>query len=227
MSFSQGHALLVGVGEYLHSKLDEKASITTKDAQSLVHILKDSQKTAYPDRQVQLLTGKEATRENILASLTLIAKKTSVDSTVIILLCGQGHIDKNTNKFYFLPHDATRDGANYVLTSEISEDELIETIKVIPRRKILLIFNTCYSGNLVDLCDEETIGATPLNSTLDNIHNTGEGLYVVSACLPTQKSWFLTDEPNARQLLLQFNLCTQFYNIKHVQLGRFYVSTIG
>ncbi len=60
-TFTQGHALLVGVGADLANTID--------DAVELNAILTDEERCAYPKEQVQLLTGEQATRADVLVGL--------------------------------------------------------------------------------------------------------------------------------------------------------------
>jgi hypothetical protein len=198
MPFTQGHALIVGVGKYTDLGLDKNGAleITARDATNFAEVLKDDRAAAYPPNQVQLLTKTDATRAKILEALQQLAKKTAETSTVIIFLCGHGELDKTTKNYLFLPHDTARSGSGFDPNTVISDDELINAIQNIKRRKMLLIFNTCHSGSLASLSDDEPVGNPPSDEALDKILNTGEGLYLVSACRPNQKSWFMPNDTN-------------------------------
>lgn len=67
--FTQGHALLVGVGSDL--------PVTVQDAQGLADLLRDPARCAYPLAQVQALTESAATRPNVLAALDTLAQSAS------------------------------------------------------------------------------------------------------------------------------------------------------
>jgi hypothetical protein len=68
--FEQGHACVIGVGGDLPSTVD--------DAKGFAKILKDPERCAYPESQVQVLTGEQASRANIITALETLASTTSV-----------------------------------------------------------------------------------------------------------------------------------------------------
>ena len=77
-NFSQGYALLIGVGADL--------PITVIDANAIKTILTDPNRAAYPLNQVELLIEEGATRKSILNAFDrLIVKiQKSPNSTVIV-----------------------------------------------------------------------------------------------------------------------------------------------
>jgi hypothetical protein len=202
MAFTKGYALLVGVGEYVDPKLNKGVEITAKDAQSLAGVLTNASMAGYPANQVRVLTKAEATRSSILSALQELKGKTKDDSTVILFLCGHGVADKVTGKYCFLPREATKkaDGG-YDQNTVINEDELIKEINSIKHQKMLVVFNTCHSGYVAgSLSDDDQelahLGDAPSNATIDKILNSGQGLYLISACMPDQRSWFIPTDSN-------------------------------
>jgi uncharacterized caspase-like protein len=208
MAFSQGYALLVGVGEYVDPKLNKAVEITAKDAQSFYNVLTNASAAGYPTNQVHLITKGDATRSNILSALQELKGKTKEDSTVVIFLCGHGVEDKTTGKYSFLPREAQKkaDGG-YDQKTVVSEDELVNALKEIKHKKMLVVFNTCHSGHVAHLGEEEeleSLGEAPSNATIDRVLNSGQGLYIISACLPEQRSWFIPNADNT--FFMQFIL---------------------
>ena len=192
MNFEQGHALLVGVGDYKEASLN--APITASDAQALAEALKEPS-VGYLPRQVTTLTGPQASRANILDALRELAGKTSSESTVVLLLAGHG-VPVPGGGYYFLSYDATPDQAgSFYPYTVISSDELVEAIKNIPSRKTLILFNTCFSGVVAGALDpaappSEALGAAPSSDILDRVLGAGEGRVIISACRSNQKSWY-------------------------------------
>jgi hypothetical protein len=190
MSFEQGHALLVGVGDYRDEGLD--APVTARDAHALADALREPS-VGYLPGQVSLLTGPQASRAGILDALKKLAGRTNSESTVILLLAGHG-IHAPGEGYYFLSHDAASDGrGSYDAGTVISSDELVEAIKNIPSRKTLILFNTCFSGVVagsLDAPSPEALGEAPSGEILDRVLGAGEGRVIISACRSTQKSWY-------------------------------------
>jgi hypothetical protein len=192
MKFEQGHALLVGVGDYKEARLN--APITARDAQALADALMEPS-VGYPQEQVTTLTGPQASRANILDALNKLAGKTTTESTVVLLLAGHG-VPVPGGGYYFLSYDATPDQArSYDKSTVISSDELIDAIKNIPSRKTLILFNTCFSGVVAGALDptappSEPVGKAPTRDILDRVLGAGEGRVIISACRSNQKSWY-------------------------------------
>ncbi|MGQ9483061.1 hypothetical protein [Chloroflexus sp.] len=64
MPFSNGYALIIGVGSYRHEPALD-VPITVADAQAVATVLRDPQCCGYPETQVTLLANADATRENV------------------------------------------------------------------------------------------------------------------------------------------------------------------
>lgn len=140
--FSEGRALIVGVGADLPNTVD--------DAQGLAGILKDPERCAYPAEQVELLTGESAGRSGMLAGLDRLAKRADEKSTVLIYFSGHGYHVKSSigEAYYLMPFgynvDQLRDTA-------ISGLEFADKLKAIKAQKLLLLLDCCHAGGLTDL----------------------------------------------------------------------------
>ena len=138
--FSQGHALIIGVG-------DEDIPHTIDDADGLADILRDSGRGAYLLKQVHLLTGEEATRTAILAGLETLARQAEADATVIVYFSGHGYEVKSSmgRSYFILPHG--HDVENLAETA-VSGQELTTRLQAIPAQKLLLLLDCCHAGGL-------------------------------------------------------------------------------
>ena len=77
------YALIVGVGDYTHDQfLDLPA--TARDAKAIVAVLADPYLCGYSKEKVDLLTGKNATADNIRKSLKKLSQKADTRSTIFI-----------------------------------------------------------------------------------------------------------------------------------------------
>jgi uncharacterized caspase-like protein len=138
--FTQGHALLIGVG-------GEDLPCTIDDATGLANILKDAGRCAYPPAQVHLLTGAQTTRAAILAGLAQLAQESDEMATVLIYFSGHGYQVKASigQSYYLIPH-----GCDVAALSEtaISGEELAAALLAIPHQRLLLLLDCCHAGGL-------------------------------------------------------------------------------
>lgn len=189
--FSQGHALLIGVGTYQHMA-DVNVPITVKDAQALHQVLGDTTLCGYPANQVKLLHDEETTRTGLMAALDNLAAATKAESTVVFYYAGHGEYGTDGN-YYLSTYDSQRQGAQIVAGTGLSEAELIAKLRAIKAKRLLLIFNACHAGAIspnLSIAPPTSLGNTaPPEEALDAILSTGEGRIIMTACRPQQKSW--------------------------------------
>lgn len=138
-TFTQGHAVLIGVGADLPNTVD--------DATGLADILKDSGRCAYPANQVQLLSGKGATRNHILAALDKLAATAPPESTAIVYFSGHGYRARTPigEAYYLMPFGYD---VNHLYETAVSGDELAARLQAIPARRLLLLLDCCHAGGL-------------------------------------------------------------------------------
>lgn len=139
--FVDGYALVVGVGGDLPN--------TVQDAEGLADILKDTARCAYPPAQVKLLTGEQATRDNILSSLDELCKTVAFESTVIIYFSGHGYrVTSTTGLFYYLMP------FGYNLTqlykTAVRDDEFTKKLEAITARRLVVLLDCCHAGGIGD-----------------------------------------------------------------------------
>jgi hypothetical protein len=139
LAFEQGHALVVGVGADLPN--------TVEDAVGLAEILRDPARCAYPPNQVHLLTGEDATREQVLTVLDTLAHSTDAQSTVIIYYSGHGYRAASpTGEFYYLmPYGYD---LNRLYQTAVSGAEFTDQLRAIPAQKLLVLLDCCHAGGV-------------------------------------------------------------------------------
>lgn len=92
--------------------------------------------------QTKLLLN--ATRSQIMSELYTYRRVLGTDANLLIYYAGHGYNDKEADKAYWLPVDATGDdNSNWIIA-----DEITTGIRVIPARHVLVIADSCYSGTL-------------------------------------------------------------------------------
>ncbi len=191
MPFTHGHALLIGIGSYQHEpRLN--VPITVADAQGLAAVLRDPQHCGYPDAQITLLTNDAATRDGILAALDALARRVRPDDIVLIFYSGHGEYSAD-GVYHITSHD-TRLTANAKVLPDtaISQAELIERLRAIPARRLILLINACHAGELSPVLgdsDQPFTGQPLPQHTASAILATGSGRYIITACREQQVSY--------------------------------------
>ncbi len=185
MPFPQAHALLIGVGTYIHASR-YNVPTTAADAQALAALVQDAQFCGYPPDQVTLLTDAQATRADILAALERLAQ-TSADDTVLLFYSGHGEYDRSSN-YTLTTHDTQWQDGRVVTGTGISQAELLTKLRAIPASRVLLIFNACHAGHLSPTLGDEAppTGHALPEQTANALLATGSGRVVITACRENQ-----------------------------------------
>lgn len=189
MAFQQGHALLVGVSSYQFvPRLN--VPIAAEDAGSVAPILYDPNYCGYTEDKVEVLTGDKATQGGILAALERLAVRTRPEDTVLIFHTGHGDYGTDGN-YYLICHDSKLEGDQVAAGSGVSQQALLEKMKAIPAKRLLMIFNACHSGEISPaLGAAESLGSKSLpGETAEALLATGSGRVVISACREDQVAY--------------------------------------
>lgn len=137
--FEHGYALVVGVGADLPN--------TVADARGLAEILRDPTRCAYLPERVTLLTGAEATRAGILASLEALAQLDDPEATVMVYFSGHGYQATSTmgQLYYLMPYGYDVDR---LYQTAISGQELTARLTAIRAQKLVLLLDCCHAGGV-------------------------------------------------------------------------------
>lgn len=128
------YALVIGNNAYTSLP---RLKTAEADAREVAALLKD----AYGFETKLLLN---ATRSQIVSALSAYRLTLAPDANLLIYYAGHGINDKEADKAYWLPVDASReDSSNWIIA-----DEITTGIKVIPAKHVLIISDSCYSGTL-------------------------------------------------------------------------------
>ncbi len=190
MPFSQGRALLIGIGSYCHAPgLD--VPITAADAEAVAAVLVDPDLCAYPRDQVAVLHDSSATRAGILEALDQLALRAGADDTVFLFFCGHGDYGADGD-YYLTTHDTRLQGKQIAVGSGLRQGELIQKLRAIKAKRLLLLINACHSGQVSPTLDtgRKTLSGHPLpEATASAILATGEGRIIITACREGQVSY--------------------------------------
>ncbi|MBX3052264.1 MAG: caspase family protein [Caldilineaceae bacterium] len=180
-TFTDGHALLVGVGADLANTID--------DAKEMNAILTDEERCAYPKEHVQLLTGEKATRNDILAGLDKLAQTTNEESTVIVYFSGHGYQVKTIagRSHFLMPYGYAVDDLS---ETAISGQEFAQKLQVIPAQKLLLLLDCCHAGGLdPSKAPGATLAKAPLPPEATAVLAAGKGQVIIASSRADELSY--------------------------------------
>jgi len=129
------HALVIGINNYRTPVPRLKTAVF--DAKEVAKLLQEG----YGFSATKLLLN--PTRKDIIIALNEY-RRLPAKSNLLIYYAGHGQKDPRTNKAYWLPVDAELDNdVNWISASTITEE-----IGAIPAQHVLIISDSCYSGEL-------------------------------------------------------------------------------
>ncbi len=180
-NYTQGFALIVGVGADLPNTID--------DAEGIANLLKDSSRCAYPPEQVHLLTGEKATRNHIISTLEHLSQTSNSESTVVIYFSGHGYsVISPTGEFYYLMSYGY--DLNQLYQTAINGNEFAEKLKAIPAKKLLILLDCCHAGGFSDTKVpglQLTKSALPLEA--QTILSQGSGRVIIASSQEDELSY--------------------------------------
>ncbi|MCI5126913.1 MAG: caspase family protein [Candidatus Electrothrix sp. AUS3] len=200
--FSNGYALLVGVGNYKKTSLS--VPITAQDAEDMGGILKNPQLCGYPQNQVVTLTHNEANTQRILTELVTLKERVQQDDNATVVIFFSGHGWRQEHGYYFLPHETElfkQDGKFRINTETVlSNETFLEHVRQIPAKRLVLFFDTCFAGGF----------GTSLAPEVEQIHEmspvplglfdpllAGSGRVIISSSQAHEKSWIKNGAKNS------------------------------
>ncbi|MGA8089137.1 MAG: caspase family protein [Terracidiphilus sp.] len=133
------YALVIGINDY-HAPLP-RLKTPVNDAQAVGKVLEQSY-----GFKVQYLLNADATRFNILDALAKLEGTLQPADNLVIYFAGHGYLDPKTKRAYWMPYDT-----NSILSpNRIISDELMNDVSDAPARHVLVISDSCYSGDLAN-----------------------------------------------------------------------------
>ena len=179
--------LAIGVDAYQRAEL--RLRYPGKDARDLAALLNRSTEKAlgkqlYRSIDMRVLTGREATKAAILEALDWLQHRATAADTTILFLAGHGINETTTGEYYFLPFDA--DPAS-VLRTMLPASTLQQVLSAVPGR-ILLLLDTCHSGNVLGNLGRRTRGLPALSRAIAELSSVDSGIVVMAAATGEQAS---------------------------------------
>ena len=145
------YALVIGINDY-HAPLPPLKS-AVNDAKAVGKVLEE-----HYGFHVQYLLDAQATRFNILDALGKYESSLQPNDNLVIYYAGHGYLDPNTRRAYWMPYDAN----SKLSPNRIISDDLMNEVSDAPARHVLVISDSCYSG---DLANTRSLGSGPEGGT--------------------------------------------------------------
>ncbi len=134
IDFGSYHALVIGNNAYRRVRQLQTAVF---DARAVAEMLEK----AYGFRVTLLL---DATRTQMLDAFDDVRQRLTERDNLLIYYAGQGYLDTDADRGYWLPVDAEGDRrANW-----LSNSDLADMVRVMRAKHVLVIADSCYSGTL-------------------------------------------------------------------------------
>jgi WD40 repeat protein len=160
--------LSVGIDHYAAPGMDLKYAVA--DATLLVQSIEEQQRKNWRFLPVvpKTLYNADATKARILAELRALAAASRPQDSVVIFFASHGFASKNGGRFYLLPTDVlignpTNSDSEKWTASAISDRELEEALRPLDATHIMLIIDSCRSGQVLNSSEERRRG--PLNAS--------------------------------------------------------------
>ncbi len=194
MPFNQGRALIVGVGQYQYVPTANLAQ-TSSDAANFANALINQ--GGYPPSQVKPLLDGDATRAALIAAMQQLAKEAQPGDTVVFFYSGHGDYATD-GSFNLTTTDTQLYNGQIKVGTALSQDDFLNLLRQIKARQLLIILNSCHSGNLNPSlgfnADPNAPAPVALGSGVPDAVTsaalaTGSGRVIITACQANELSW--------------------------------------
>lgn len=131
-------ALVIGIEKY---KSLPKADYAARDAEAMKRYLVAM---GYPERNVVLLEGEDATKSKIQAYVEeWLPKNTKPESTIFLYYSGHGAPDAATKQAYLVPSDGD---PMFLKTTAYPLRSLYSSLNALPAKRVIVALDSCFSG---------------------------------------------------------------------------------
>lgn len=189
--FSNGYALFIGVGNYLHA---DKLPATVNDATVLYKLFTNPLRAGYPESQVKLLVNEQATRQGILDGLQWLIECTrnKRDVTAVVYFSGHGGVIAES-AYVLAPFEFKL--ADWMECS-ISKEEFAGKIDQLNQhtKKLLVILDCCHASGMTAKGPLENSFFSSVEVLLSRLKH-GAGKVLVASCKANQKSYIVDGAP--------------------------------
>jgi hypothetical protein len=169
--------------------------IVKKDVARLTEIVTHPDRCGYLLDNVRVLTGTDATRENILDGLDWLKDRLDADAdpnkTVFIYYSGHGHRESSGESF-LIPYNARFP----ISSGGLAASAFAASIESIQPRRLLVVLDCCHAGdmNVKDAAESKLTSTAITFDTLDALRLAeGDGRAVLSSSRGSQQSFVRRD----------------------------------
>lgn len=195
--FTNGYALLIGVNDNLIPAY--ALPTVARDAAALRKVLVHPRRCGYPEENVRLLTGRDASREGIQTGISWLKERIAADrsgnSTAILYYSGHGVASKEDRSYYLLPYDTRMP----IISSLLRAEDVAAAIEMVRPRRMLVILDCCHAGGMGIKGDDFLIGqgftakAAPASARPVVALMQGQGRAVLSSSSAAESSYIRSD----------------------------------
>ena len=185
-------ALLIGINYYntineLHGCIE--------DIQNMRNVLIDAYN--YSSTNIVMLRDNQTaqnmmpTRANILNQLSALVQQSAQLEEIWVHYSGHGSYVADRSGDEISGRDSTIVPCDFMKNGFIIDDEIVALLtKVSPACRVILLFDSCYSGSVCDLpwSFEYIYGNTFSRNLVDRVKLTHPNIYMMSGCKDTQTS---------------------------------------
>jgi hypothetical protein len=196
-TFSQGYALLVGVGRSAYAPWS--LPVTVKDARAIRAVLTDRYLCAYLDDHIRLLHDERGTRDAILEGLDWLAQQVAAEphATAVVYFSGHGWLEGPAGRYFLIPHDI--DPLD-IPSSAIPAEAFTEALRRVKSERLLAIVDACHAEGMA--AAKGRVAApklpagfvpTPLPKAITDELKRGAGRAAFTSSRGHQSSWVRPD----------------------------------
>ena len=132
------YALIIGVDKYTGAW--SKLNNAVRDAEAVKELLSSK----YRFNKIKTLFDGQATRESIINEMIWLVDNVKPEDNVFIYYSGHGEFQKNLNRGYWVPVDATEAS----VSKYISNSDIQTYLAGIKSQHTLLVSDACFSGDI-------------------------------------------------------------------------------
>jgi len=144
-----GAALLIGIGEYLHSERVWPLRYAARDAEALADVLTDSGVCGFPAPRVKLLTNADAGRDAVAHHLSKwLPQQAKGAEIAVIYFAGHGTVQAvgRREEGFLLPYDADPED---LVTRGVLMADLARWIEGIDAGAVVVCLDCCHAARLI------------------------------------------------------------------------------
>ena len=180
-------ALLVSAGEFEDDDIP-KLPQCRKDIEALYKVLTDPSKGLFERKNVAVLFGKQATKNNIIRKLDDLAGQIeSENDLVIVYFTGHGVVDPK-NRSYWVTYDTD---VGQLRASALPENEISDLLSDIKTTRLVTLIDSCFASATA-LLPEKSKALINVNSLYPEF--SGKGRVAITASDGNEQSLVVDDD---------------------------------